>query len=756
MGLGRTDMSITRSLTIFLCVVFLAPSRLEAQGNRRNTNGSKTVRFRAHWKGTRQWIGPDWFANPLYDWSVRKGKLIGVAAQLRSLALLSVELGAKNGQRFYLQVNVKLKSKFRARKPRSSIWAGIQIGRRGAIDDYRYAAVYGTSSTGALITHRGKLSLFGKLSKQAFPLTRGGIRLSLTARRLGSMVFLIFTGERSSQKITVEKFVRWDLIKGGIALVTSGPRLKPHQQREFEFEFSNFTLSGDLIQKFKNREFGPILWSQYTLSHGVLRLQAQLAPFDSPKPVSLWLQHGRGKWKRQLTRLTERNSRTTVFKVHNWRSSHKRYYEVRVSWNGRIYKWSGTIRREPRKKEDLKVACYSCDYGYLFPLLPMVAQTKRQDPDMILFLGDQIYEYYVSSPPAYWTTIHVSLLDFIYKFSLFGWTWRELLRDRPSVILPDDHDVFQANLWGHGGRALPKPREKIWTRGGYLMPGKWVAAVESMHVGHLPDPAVNIRLPIGIKPYFTSIVYGGIGFAVLEDRKFKTGPLSMPPKLRQAGIGGQLLGRRQERFLRRWAGNWTGHVMKVAISQTIFAKAETHNGPDLSRGSIILDSGAWPKAARNRVVRVLGDHNVFSVHGDQHLGILIRQGVKRYDDAGYAFMVPGTANGWPRAWWPGVSKYGIPKPGQKFTGKFRDDAGNPLHVLAVANPQPGSNVLGKQRVSPLQQGIRKGSGYGMLVFRKRSKSVKVNIYRLGNNGKTFDGFPKIVRVGGKPTNSDDS
>jgi hypothetical protein len=188
--------------------------------------------------------------------------------------------------------------------------------------------------------------------------------------------------------------------------------------------------------------------------------------------------------------------------------------------------------------------------------------------------------------------------------------------------------------------------------------------------------------------------------------------------------------------------------MKCALSQTIFCTAATHTGHSLKRSRNYYDSGAWPKAARNRAVRILGDCNALAIHGDQHLGVLLRQGIDDFDDAGYAFMVPGTANGFPRAWWPGVDK-GLPEPGQDFTGKYRDDAGHPIQVLAVGNPEPGSNSLPKT-TDPMEIGYRKGSGYGMVEFNKKDGSVIISLYRLGNAGEMFPGFPKTIRTGGKP------
>jgi len=259
---------------------------------------------------------------------------------------------------------------------------------------------------------------------------------------------------------------------------------------------------------------------------------------------------------------------------------------------------------------------------------------------------------------------------------------------------------------------------------------------------------VDLTLPIGIKPYFTQMTYGGIGFAILEDRKFKTGPKSIPQAKRDDGDGAQLLGEHQEAFLKQWSMDWDGQQMKCALSQTIFCTAATHTGKGLKRSFSYFDSGAWPKGARNRTVRILGDCNALSVHGDQHLGVLLRHGVDDFDDAGYAFMVPGTANGFPRAWWPGVERGQQPQPGQDYTGKFRDDADLPIHVLAVGNPEPGSNLL--KSSDPMEIGYRKGSGYGMVEFDKQSKTVRISLYRLGNKDEQFSGFPKTIKVGGRP------
>ena len=75
------------------------------------------------------------------------------------------------------------------------------------------------------------------------------------------------------------------------------------------------------------------------------------------------------------------------------------------------------------------------------------------------------------------------------------------------------------------------------------------------------------------------MIYGRIGFAILEDRKFKSGPEGKAndwkgrpdhvkdPNFDPASVdkeGLVLLGDRQLKFLRHFAGDWKGTALKVA------------------------------------------------------------------------------------------------------------------------------------------------------------------------------------------------
>ena len=65
----------------------------------------------------------------------------------------------------------------------------------------------------------------------------------------------------------------------------------------------------------------------------------------------------------------------------------------------------------------------------------------KLDPDLLFFAGDQSYHH----------TQHT-----------FGWLewglqFRDILRDRPVVAIPDDHDVGHPNLWVRGHETVLVP-----------------------------------------------------------------------------------------------------------------------------------------------------------------------------------------------------------------------------------------------------------------------------------------------------------
>ena len=55
--------------------------------------------------------------------------------------------------------------------------------------------------------------------------------------------------------------------------------------------------------------------------------------------------------------------------------------------------------------------------------------------------------------------------------------------------------------------------------------------VQRQQSWHLPDPVDPAPVDRGISVYFTRLRVGGVDFAILEDRKFKTGPAGKIPQM---------------------------------------------------------------------------------------------------------------------------------------------------------------------------------------------------------------------------------
>jgi len=711
-----------------------------------STCANAYVSFNSNWGGTRRWFGPEWWANPMQDWGLKDGVAKAPAALHRTLCLLPFTPGANGPASFDMRVTVNIDRVNGFDRNLEQFGLGFRFGRRARINDYRAALVHATEWIDAVVRGDGKVAIIDTVSTEAFDFSAGPINLHLVAIYDGAYVKVDLNAEQYGKVISVQRWFLLDEIKGGICLLSNGPGNPGQVYSSFE----NFNIEGNLLETYWERNFGPLLWTQYTLNNNQLKLQAQLAMVEQPIPVQLWIEDDNFVFQWRGETAMDEFSCTALFDMPYYEGHTNRRYEVRVTMFGTEFKWGGYIRAEPKEMDNLKIACFSCDHGYAFPLDTMVEQVTAQNPDVMYFAGDQIYEIYGGFGDARTAPTHWAMMDFLRKYYQFGLTWRSLLADRPSVIIPDDHDVFMGNLFGNGGTAMKNEHPYAWPDGGYIMSGEWVRAVEKIHVGSLPNPAVDMTLPIGIKPYFTSMTYGGVGFAILEDRKFKTAPNSLEDWQQKFGDGANLLGPEQEAFLADWAQNWEGQQMKIALSQTIFAKATTHETPELKRIYYNHDSGGWPRDARNRAVQIMGDNNVLGLHGDQHLGLLLRHGINEFNDAGYGFMVPGTANGWPRAWWPGHTSGDVPEEDKCFLGQYTDDAGHPISVLAVANPGHGSNHLKpEETLDPYEIAYRKGSGYGLVELNKYDKTATINLYRTGRWNEQFDTFPKTIYLGGQ-------
>ena len=735
--------------------------------------------YRPDWSGQRRWVGPDAWARPMQHWSVNDHTLRAVPTVGGSMHLMACEIGSTGD----LSLRMQLQRLHRG-GDEGDCRVGFWLGTRGAVDDWRSRAVYAEGGLRVGLDHRGRVFIGDTLGDDAVPLD-GPVtlevgydpeagRLEVTAQPVGG-----------AGAVTRSALVAAERLAGGLAvLAETAHRTDASADDATRWAFGDLRLEGSALSVHGDRVFGPVLWTQYTLSDGVLKLSAQMPPMgdDDPAQVSLWLQRGNA-WSHVGDAPIDPDARTAVFRVTGWSESAAVGYRVVYRWRGRDHAWSGRVRAEPTDAAELNLAAFSCDHGYAFPQPRLVADVARRDPDLLFFAGDQIYERFglhgIQRRP-----IEVATLDYLRKFYLFGWTWRHLLADRPSVILPDDHDVFQGNLYGMGGRATPPGED--FDYGGYVMAPRWVNMVQRTQTGHLPDPADPSPLPSGIATTYTALRYGGLRWAILEDRKFKTGRnyarqrhrlerpwQEMTPQ--QLDLPDtQLLGPAQLAFLTDWARAGDHEAIHVVLTQTMFASVQTHSGPGLKyNAGFDLDTNGWPRAGRDAALRAMMPARPVILCGDQHLGALVRHGIESHDDGPLQFMVTGTANGWPRAFWPDTprdnpaalgpdasSETGSPSAGaaDRGLGPYTDPFGNRVTVLGLANPQPRRQE--PDTADPETRATLKASGYGWVRFDKQRRRATFDLLRYppapapasvesGDvaDGGSFPGFPITLELG---------
>lgn len=483
-----------------------------------------------------------------------------------------------------------------------------------------------------------------------------------------------------------------------------------------------------------------ICFALYTVHNRILKLNTQLYPLgDEDSRVARLEIHRNGAWKQIAEAKVIDDGWTALFRVENWDHSKDTPYRV---LHGDKASFEGTIKKDASDKDVITVAAFTGNsvhkaHGGDIARTDIVDNIKRIQPDLLFFSGDQVYN-------------HTEHLTFWLKF---GRDFGEIIKDIPTVTIPDDHDVGQPNLWGEEGKRALAPGADD---GGYLMPPKYVRMVERAQTSHLPDPYDPAPIKRGIGVYYTALNVGGIDFAIIEDRKFKTGPAGIVPQMgpRPDHIDdpnydpktidlpeAKLLGDRQLAFLRDWSANWTNAEMKTVLSQTIFCGGAHIHGKIGGRLHADMDSNGWPQAGRNRALREMRKGFAFMLAGDQHLGSVFHHGVNDWGDAGYSFCVPSIANLYLR-WWAPLEPGKNRQPGApEYTGQHYDGFGNKLTVHAVANPD--------QEPSDGQHLTTRAAGFGVVKFNKSTREItmecwprNVDITDPGN--KPYPGWPVTI------------
>ncbi|PXA04363.1 hypothetical protein DDZ13_07470 [Coraliomargarita sinensis] len=465
-----------------------------------------------------------------------------------------------------------------------------------------------------------------------------------------------------------------------------------------------------------------LAFALYTHDNEVLKMTAQCFPLlpDEPKKITLEFMRD-GEWVAVDTKPVLYPGWDCQFRVEGWNNRVDVPYRLRL---GDLSSFEGLIRKDPIDKEVIVVASMSCNSPRDMQgdtRHEIVSKLLQQDPDLLFFAGDQNYTHDEAT----------------YGWLQFGVQFAELMKDRPTICIPDDHDVGHGNLWGEGGRHNPKANS---TGAGYAYPASFVNMVQRQQTANLPDPFDPEPVKQGITVYYTDLTLGGINFAILEDRKFKSGPGNVPkmgprqdhindPEYDRAAVdlpGLKLLGERQLDFLDHWTRDWEGAELKVALSQTAFCGAVHLHGHPNNRLLADLDCNGWPQSGRNRALERLRAVRATHLCGDQHLSVMVKHGIEDYRDGPYAFTSPALVNTIYGRWWHPLEEAEPVEPAIEsslpWVGDYRDGLGNRITMLAYANPEDRSDV--KQR----------GDGYGIVRFNKASVEA------------TFECWPRFANL----------
>ncbi len=731
----------------------------------------------------REWLGPHFWGNRLQDWRLIEGRIECVSDEkgpdLRTVSLITRDLKPGEGSATITATLGRI-------SPKGKGFGGFLVGAGAGKLDYRAAALVQKASGegGGLLcvvdtdgkaafrehTSEDKWQEYKELpsTKMAGTVAYSGQPLTLTLQVApgGGEYALTLTAKDGDAVVSsaVLEGVKEEELLGGIMLVsaaTSGPD-------GARYWFKDVTADGDKVGRSGERAVGPVLGTLFSLNGNVMKMTAQLMPISASDPQHVTLEvreAGQGTW-REVARKEIAGGYCATFRLDNWDDSKDWQYRVAYeddgTGQGRKAYYEGTVRRDPRHAgRQLRIGLYSCtiaaarnldggggrrqlpnsqDLGrytpqcIYMPYTEIVEGSKKLNPDMLAFVGDQFYE----TNPTTKVRDENPIFDYLYKYYLWLWSYREITRDRPTLVLVDDHDVYHGNLWGNGGRQAPDGNQDL---GGYVRAASWVNMVQATQCGHNPDPYDPRPVQQGIGVYYCAFKYGGVEFCLLEDRKFKTAPIQGESLNMHVP---ELLGDRQEKFVKEWGQKVKDADARICLTATLLGCAQT--SPD-GLAVVDFDSNGYPPLARIHAVRLLRDANVLILAGDQHLGSVIRLGDDTYTDGPIQFSGPAGSTSWTRWFEPAQP---LANAGETpNTGDFQDGFGNKMRVLAVANPSITFKEY-RKHIKGRGQGIGdrnlKAEGYGIVDVDLDTREYTLHCWRwdadpAAPEAKQYAGWP---------------
>jgi alkaline phosphatase D len=714
----------------------------------------------------RVWIGEKYWAIPMEDWRVKGGRIECVGLQPNSRVNLLTTLIKAGAGEINISAEIGLLASASGKAQNGS--AGFSIGITDPVDSDIKSLCYYGKGLPAGISNKGNIFIADVSKPLPADFDFTSFNLTLQGSRANNQTQIKLIAKSKSGKPSEVIFKTAEDILGLVALVNNF-----EERGGANFWFRQINLTGSKTENKDENAFGPVLWSMHTLSKGILNIMAQMPPLGDQdnQEVELHLQKNNA-WAKTANQKIDKEARTAHFQIKNWASQTAVPYKIIYKNNGQEFEYAGNIRPEPLNRS-LKFGGLTCQEWGGYPYSPLVKNLEKHNPDMLYFSGDQLYEgnggYPIKREPE-----PTAILSYLGKWYMFGWAFGHLMRDRPTICTPDDHDIFQGNLWGEEGKTVPLDQwEKIKdAHGGYVQTARMVNVVGKTQCGHLPDFQQAKTLASGIKTWYSDLTYGQVSFAIISDRMFKSGP-----EMVRSGEGRldhikeplaknalekphlKLVGDTQMQFLKNWIEDWEGASLKVMLSQTLFCNVGTHHGNDKMFLYGDMDSGGWPKQNRDEVLKLIRKACAFHINGDQHLPFLVQYSLDEARDGGWTFCTPAISTGYIRWGQPdsvNAPHTARPAHGLPNTGLYQDIFGNLNYIYAVGNPL--DNYQNKNRYLRAQN---KSSGFGLITFDTDNQTIKMEAFRfLADKDKPtsqdqFPGWPLTIKQtdndGRKPT-----
>ena len=412
----------------------------------------------------RTWSGENFWANRIQDWEVANGKLVcketSEKKPMRTVHLVTSRL--ENDGNFAMSVQTGATAPNQNLNKEAS--SGFLIGAGSSID-YRAAALihHSPGEEGGYfigVTANGTMFIQDFNNKQKEILAKQSIsnlpqiyQIEIQGNQNDTSYQLILTVSDESQKelgkltYNIEELK----LKGNVALVSHPGKGK----NTGAYWFNNWTLSGDKFSYDSSHNSGPIITAQYTLSNKILKINAQLMPIGTTdnQDVSLEIKNG-DVWESLGSTSIQHLSYNALFKIENFNDSVTTPYRLSYTLKetGEKYYFEGSIKKNPVDKDTVIVAGFTGNHNLAkgvesspfnwkeqiwYPHNQLVDHVKKQNPDLLFFSGDQIYER--ASPSN--VDRNNKNMDYMYKWYLWCWAYNNITKDLPTVTIPDDHDV---------------------------------------------------------------------------------------------------------------------------------------------------------------------------------------------------------------------------------------------------------------------------------------------------------------------------